>query len=95
MVGERASQTGATDGTGKARIGPLVAGNYELVLKLDRNGTFLGDSGMSFSVSGEAEKLLEVPPEVCSGLTNFTTTPEPIHQHRVRLAAAIERLRGF
>jgi hypothetical protein len=40
----------------------------------------------------EAELLLGVPAEVCASPTDFTTTPEPIHAHRAKLAAAIERL---
>ena len=37
--------------------------------------------------------LLEVPPDICTSLTEFTTAPEPIHAHRAKVAEAIERLR--
>lgn len=40
-----------------------------------------------------AEELLEVPAEVCASLTSFATTPDPIHEHRLKLAEAIEELR--
>jgi hypothetical protein len=35
-----------------------------------------------------------VPSEVCESLTEFTSSPEPIHAHRAKVAAAIEELRG-
>ncbi len=69
--------------------------DYEYFWLLREEIARLRGSGADPSVYREAEKLLEVPPEVCSSLTHFTTTPEPIHQHRARLAEAIERLRGF
>ncbi len=42
-----------------------------------------------------AERLLAVPAEVCTDVTHFTTTPEPIHRHRARLAEAIEGLKRY
>jgi len=37
--------------------------------------------------------LLQVPADICTSLTEFTTTPEPIHAHRAKVAEAIEQLR--
>ncbi len=38
------------------------------------------------------EALLEVPPEVTSDMTTFTTDPRPIHRRRAEVAEAIESL---
>jgi hypothetical protein len=69
----------------------LVPGSFE-------NGraeiTRLKAAGANPAVYQEAEKLLEVPAEVCADTTHFTTASEPIHRHRAKLAEAIERLRG-
>jgi hypothetical protein len=40
-----------------------------------------------------AERLLAVPDDVCTSLTQFSITPDPIHAHRAKLAAAIEEMR--
>ncbi|MDH7571210.1 MAG: DUF4091 domain-containing protein, partial [Armatimonadota bacterium] len=42
----------------------------------------------------EAEKLLEVPANVCVDMTHFTADAQPIYAHRERIARAIERLGG-
>ncbi|MDQ3814479.1 MAG: DUF6067 family protein, partial [Armatimonadota bacterium] len=38
------------------------------------------------------EQLLQVPPSVTSDLTTFSTSPQPIYEHREKLAEAIEAL---
>ncbi len=40
----------------------------------------------------EAEKLLDVPREVCVDPAHYAIEPQAIHEHRARLAQAIERL---
>ena len=40
----------------------------------------------------EFEKLLIVPEEITSSMTNFSTSPQPIYQHRAKVAQAIEAL---
>lgn len=37
-------------------------------------------------------KLLEVPPEITRDMTTFTKVPQPIYEHRARVAEAIETL---
>ena len=39
-----------------------------------------------------AARLLEVPEEITSGMTEFTKDPQPLHAHREKLARAIEEL---
>jgi hypothetical protein len=36
--------------------------------------------------------LLDVPPEVTTSLTEFTTDPAPLYEHRRKVARAIESL---
>jgi len=69
--------------------------DYEYFRLLREEIARLEASGADPSLYAEAGELLEVPAEVCTDLTNFTTTPEPIHQHRAKLAEAIERLQGL
>ncbi len=69
--------------------------DFEYFWLLRQHVDRLKEAGVDPSVYGEAETLLQVPAEVCSSLTDFTTTPEPIHAHRARLAEAIERLRRY
>jgi hypothetical protein len=38
------------------------------------------------------ESLLQVPDEITSDMTTFTTDPEPIERRRSEIARAIERL---
>ena len=52
----------------------------------------LKQSGADPATYRDAEKLLAVPSDVCTDTTHFTTTPEPIHEHRRKLAEAIEHL---
>ena len=40
------------------------------------------------------ESLLEVPESITADMTTFTNDPRPIHEHRARVATAIERLRS-
>jgi len=67
--------------------------DYEYFYLLRSEIARLKQAGADPKAYQEAEKLLEVPPDVCTGLTQFATTPEPIHAHRAKLAAAIEKLR--
>ncbi len=67
--------------------------DYEYFWLLRQEVDRLKEAGVDPSVYEEAEALLQVPADICSSLTDFTTTPEPIHAHRARLANAIERLR--
>jgi hypothetical protein len=69
--------------------------DYEYFWLLKQEIERLKASGTDPSVYREAERLLEVPSDICADLTHFTTTPKPIHQHRAKLAEAIERLRRY
>jgi hypothetical protein len=40
----------------------------------------------------EAERLLEVPTEICASMTDFTRDPRPIFERRLKVARMIERL---
>lgn len=55
---------------------------YLLRLRIDHRG----------SNDPQLRKLLEVPEEITRSLTEFTADPTPIHDHRRRVAEAIERL---
>lgn len=67
--------------------------DYEYFWLLRSEVERLKQSGADPSAYAEAERLLDVPAEVCADLTHFALTPEPIHSHRARLAQAIEQLR--
>ena len=41
----------------------------------------------------EARALLEVPPEVTASLTRFSTSPQPLLEHRARMAGTIVKLK--
>lgn len=47
---------------------------------------------LSAALRAKAETLLAVPKSVYSSLTEFTTDPEPMESHRVKLARAIEKI---
>jgi hypothetical protein len=49
--------------------------------------------GVSANMLAAAEKLLQVPPEVCVDMTTFTLDPAPLYAHREKIARAIESLR--
>ncbi|HHX38900.1 MAG TPA: DUF4091 domain-containing protein [Armatimonadetes bacterium] len=49
--------------------------------------------GASARTLAAAEKLLQVPPEVCVDMTTFTLDPAPLYAHREKIARAIESLR--
>jgi hypothetical protein len=66
--------------------------DYEYFWLLRRHVERLKSAGAEPALYQAEEALLTVPEDVCRDLTNFTTTPEPIHRHRARLAAAIEKL---
>lgn len=66
--------------------------DYEYFWLLKQQVDRLEQAGVDESVYEDAGLLLAVPADVCTSLTDFTTTPEPIHGHRAKLAAAIERL---
>ena len=76
--------------------GPIPSIRWELL----RDG--IEDYEYLWLLKGEIERLgahgyaplLEVPPDVCTSLTEFATTPGPIHAHRAKVAEAIERLRA-
>ena len=68
--------------------------DYEYFWLLRAEIERLREAGVDPAVYQQAEGLLEVPEDVCTDLTHFTTTPEPIHAHRARLAEAIEELRA-
>jgi len=68
--------------------------DYEYFRLLRQEIVRLKASGADPALYAEAAELLEVPAEVCTDLTNFTTTPEPIHRHRAKLGEAIERLQA-
>ena len=67
--------------------------DYEYFWLLREEVNRVRQEGADPSSYQEAEKLLEVPADVCVDPTRFATSPEPIHAHRARLAKAIERLR--
>jgi len=69
--------------------------DYEYLWLLREEVQRLKGAGAPAASYAEAESLLEVPAEVCTSLTEFATTPEPIHAHRARVAEAIEGLRGM
>jgi hypothetical protein len=69
--------------------------DYEYFWLLRREIERLREAGVAPSVYEAEEKLLEVPQEICRSLTEFTITPEPIYEHREKLADAIERLGGY
>jgi len=69
--------------------------DYEYFWLLRQHVERLRSAGVDPSAYEAEEKLLEVPQEICASLTEFTITPEPIHEHRQKLAEAIERLRGY
>ena len=68
--------------------------DYEYLWLLKQEIARLKQAGAPPDAYREAELLLEVPPEICASLTEFTTTPEPIHAHRAKVAEAIEQLRA-
>jgi len=68
--------------------------DYEYLWLLRQEIERLKASGAGRSAYREAELLLEVPAEVCTSLTEFATTPEPIYAHRAKVAEAIEGLRA-
>jgi len=68
--------------------------DYEYFWLLRAEIEELKQAGADPSTYEEAEKLLEVPAEVCTDLTHFTVTPEPLHAHRAKLAQALEALRA-
>jgi hypothetical protein len=68
--------------------------DYEYFWLLRAEIERLREAGVDPAVYQQAEGLLDVPEDVCTDLTHFTTTPEPIHAHRARLAEAIEQLRA-
>jgi len=69
--------------------------DYEYLWLLRRQVDRLKEAGAPPANYAEAESLLTVPPEVCSSLTEFATTPEPIHARRRQVAKAIEALQGM
>ncbi len=69
--------------------------DYEYFWLLREHVERLKASGAAASLYEEEQALLEVPDDVCSDLTHFAITPEPIHRHRARLAAAIEKLAAY
>jgi len=62
--------------------------DYEYLWLLTQEIQRAGASADSYA------SLLDVPSDICTSLTDFTTMPEPIHAHRAKVAEAIERLRG-
>jgi hypothetical protein len=68
--------------------------DYEYLWLLQQEVDRLRKSGVDPGVYESAAVLLAVPSEVCESLTEFTSSPEPIHAHRAKVAAAIEELRG-
>jgi hypothetical protein len=69
--------------------------DYEYFWLLREQIERLKASGADPSAFQSEEALLDVPEDVCSDLTHFATTPDPIHRHRAKLAAAIEKLGGI
>jgi len=69
--------------------------DYEYLWLLRAEVQRLKAAGAPPASYAEAERLLEVPAEVCTSLTEFATTPEPIYAHRAKVAEAIEGLRGM
>ncbi len=67
--------------------------DYDYLWLLRSEVERLRQSGADPCVYQEAEKLLEVPPDVWTDATHFTTEPEPIHTRRAKVAEAIESLR--
>ena len=43
----------------------------------------------------EAERLLEVPTEICASMTDFSRDPRPIFERRLKIARMIERVKGL
>ncbi|MBN1460578.1 MAG: DUF4091 domain-containing protein, partial [Armatimonadetes bacterium] len=68
--------------------------DYEYLWLLQQEVDRLRKAGVAPEVYEHAAALLAVPAEVCNSLTEFATSPEPIHTHRAKVAAAIEELRG-
>ena len=66
--------------------------DYEYFHLLQSHIERLKQSGADPATYREAERLLEVPADICTDTQHFTTTPEPIHEHRRKLAEAIEGL---
>jgi hypothetical protein len=50
------------------------------------------DSTKTSPLLEEAEKLLEVPENITSGMTEFTKDPKPIYSQRENIAQMIEEL---
>ncbi len=66
--------------------------DYEYLWLLRSKIQELKQSGADPAIYRDAEALLAVPPDICTDLQHFTTSPEPIHRQRRRVAEAIERL---
>jgi len=65
--------------------------DYEYLALLRRG---LAKQGATLDAAKRAafEKLLEVPPEISTDMTHFTTSPEPIAARRLAVARALEQL---
>ncbi|MDO5581294.1 MAG: DUF6067 family protein [Planctomycetia bacterium] len=64
--------------------------DYEMLVLLKKKLAERKD--LSPARKAELEKLLEVPTEITSDWTRFTTDPQPIYRHRAKVAKAIEEL---
>jgi hypothetical protein len=64
--------------------------DYEYFALLKR--LLAAQSDLPSALRVKAEALLIVPKTVYSSLTSFTTDPEPMVKHRVKLARAIENI---
>ena len=69
--------------------------DYEYFVILQNEIAKARAAGVKDAALADAERLLEIPEGIIRDLTHFSRDPAPLHAHRRRLAAAIERLAGL
>jgi len=66
--------------------------DYEYFWMLAEKVKHLKESGKHPELLAEAEKLLDVPESVVESMTEFTIDPQPIYDHRGKIASILEKL---
>jgi hypothetical protein len=79
--------------TYELKLEGLGGGDYEYLAILKRLIAVRRDSLAPEEVQA-CEKLLEVPSTISASMTSFTMAPEPIEDHRLKVARMIEKLVG-
>jgi hypothetical protein len=66
--------------------------DFEYLWQLRQAVRTLRKHGVSDPALDDAERLTVVPAQVCKNLTEFTRDPKPLHEHRLQVGLALERL---